>query len=127
MNVFLQYPILIVLAYILAGIVTGLWSQTIAQGRGYEPKWFAAGFFLSLLGVLIAAGLPLRESAKTAAAKPVAAPAPAAPVAAADNNDLIAVLAAAVAMLGEQEGRTYVLKAFRPTNAASTAWARAGR
>ena len=125
MNVFLQYPILIVLAYILAGIVTGLWSQSIAQGRGYEPKWFAAGFFLSLLGVLIAAGLPLRQAAKVA--QPVAAPAPAAPVAAPDNNELIAVLAAAVAMLGEQEGRTYVLKAFRPANVSSTAWARAGR
>jgi hypothetical protein len=119
-------------------ILMGMLAQTIAEKKGHAKRWFWAGFFLSLIGVVWAAGLPdeaLRQQlmhlhethqgtvpeCNTQTGTQVFAEADK------DDTELLAVLSAAVAAMGEDEGRRFVLRSFRPAGEGMTTWAKAGR
>ncbi len=132
MNEFIQNNavILWVVAFV-AEVLLGLLAQVIAERKGHPKGWFWAGFFLSVFGVIWAAGLPdekLRKQIKQlSGSKPVASPAAVQPSPVNEDNDLIAVLSAAIAAFGAQQGKQYVLRSFRPIGAGSTAWSRSTR
>ena len=82
--------------------------------------------FLLVLVIVVILAVVL-SGKKTPVQAPTAQAAPNQAPERAEGPELIAVIAAAVAMMAEQDGRKYVLRAFRPAGAASTAWSRAGR
>lgn len=139
MNDFMANNIITIVASIFAfEVLMGMLSQRLAEKKGHSKRWFWAGFLLSLAGAIMAAGLPdeaLRREFMAAAAKPAekpgnkpaAPPAGRAPVRKPDDGEIAAVLSAAVASMGEQEGRRFVMRSFRPAGEGSTAWNRAGR
>ncbi len=113
-------------------VLMGILAQSIAEKKGHSRSWFWAGLLLSFIGVIWSAGLPdehLRKELKRLGRQcqaPVPAPAGAyAP--AGDDAELAAVIAAAVAAMGEEDGARYVLRSFRPLGEGSTAWRKAGR
>ncbi len=73
------------------------------------------------------------KAAPKVEAKPVAKPAPAPVVAVsqADDDEVIAVISAVVAMMSVQDGKTYAVKSVRPQQSGGfggrTAWAMDGR
>lgn len=135
MNEFYQNNIIVVWVVAFAiEVVLGLLAQIIAERKGHSRRWFWAGFFFSLIGVIWAAGMPdekLRKKVKQLGEGRTAAVASqlqaAAAAVAADDTELIAVLSAAIAAIGSQQGRQYILRSFRPAGTGSTAWNRAGR
>lgn len=119
-------------------VLMGMLAQTIAEKKGHARRWFWAGFFLSFIGVVWAAGLPdetIREELKRlrerhADATDTTAQGEAGMGASPMREkgpELAAVLAAAVAAMGEEEGKKFVMRSFRPAGEGSTAWNRAGR
>ena len=135
MEEFYQNNVITIWAGALAiEIALGLLAQVIAERKGHSKRWFWAGFFFSLIGVIWTAGLPdekLRRKIKQLGESRAAAGSPlqqaAAPAQLADDTELIAVLSAAIAAIGTQQGRQYILRSFRPAGAGSTAWSRAAR
>ncbi len=119
-----------VIAFV-AEVLLGLLAQGIAERKGHPKGWFWAGFFLSIIGVIWTTGLPdekLRKQIKQMGGSPSSTtfqPQPAAPPA--DDTELIAVLSAAIAAFGSQQGKQYILRSFRPVGAGSTAWSRLTR
>lgn len=70
-----------------------------------------------------------KKSVKKAApdAKPAAAPVSSpAPAAVQDDDELIAVISAAVAVMSDIDGKKYVVRNVRPASAGRSAWAAAG-
>jgi hypothetical protein len=138
MNEFVSQNIITIVAAAIAfEVLMGMLAQASAERKGHSKRWFWAGFLLSIVGAIWVAGLPdelLRrqfmsrtermEQPEAAAPqeyrKPEAMPN-------AGDAELAAVLAAAVASMGEEEGRRFVMRAFRPAGEGSTAWNRLGR
>jgi hypothetical protein len=141
MNDFIQKNIITIwIAAFVFEILMGMLAQSIAEKKGHTKRWFWAGFFLSLVGVAWAAGLPdeiVRRHLNISAKQPERGEQPYGgtvqpgmqPSASreADDGELAAVLSAAVAAMGEEEGRKFVMRSFRPVGEGSTAWNRAGR
>jgi hypothetical protein len=138
MNEFVSKNIItIVAAAFVFEVLMGMLAQSIAQRKGHSKRWFWAGFLLSLMGAIWAAGLPdetlrrqlmnLDGQRKSPDDGAVSAVKQAAAGSAVDGGELAAVLSAAVAAMGGEEGRRFVLRSFRPAGEASTAWNRAGR
>ena len=131
MNEFYQNNMLTiwVVAFVVE-VLLGLLAQFIAERKGHTKRWFWAGFFLSLIGVIWAAGLPdekLRKKVRQLTDGNVTAAVQQpqySPAATTDDGELIAVLSAAIAALGSRQGSQYILRAFRPVGAGSTAWSR---
>ena len=132
MNEFYQHNIITiwVVAFVFE-IVMGLLSQTIAEKKGHSKSWFWAGFLLSFVGVVWAAGLPdekLRRQLKSFGEPAGIGSVPTVPAAPPegrqDDGELVAVLAAAVAAMGEQQGKQFRMRSFRPVGESSTAWNR---
>lgn len=132
----LENEITLFILVFVVEVLFGMLAQSIATGKGHPRKWFLAGFFLSFIGAIWAAGLPdklVRDrltAGKSASAAPVisAAPEPVAAMGEEQNDtELAAVLAAVVAALGEAEGKKFIMRSFRPAGASQTPWARAGR
>ena len=130
MNEFYQHNIITiwVVAFVFE-IAMGLLSQTIADRKGYPKKWFWAGFLLSFIGVVWAAGLPdetlrsqFRKFGETGGDCVRHASATMAEWQ--DDGELIAVLSAAVAAMGEQQGKQFRMRSFRSAGESSTAWNR---
>ncbi len=60
--------LVIVVSLFVQGVVFGIFASVVAERKGYsQGNWFLAGFFFSLVGVIAAAGLPMKgKSAETA-------------------------------------------------------------
>lgn len=111
------------LSYVTAVVITGLTVVFL-------------GLIILILFVWAFGKIFTRKNSRPAQPKPAAAPTtkPAAPVAAAkpvtdDNQDeVIAVIAAAVAAMGESEGKTYKLKSVKAVKnkPSRSAWSLAG-
>jgi hypothetical protein len=136
MNEFIHNNIITVwIVFFVFEIIMGILAQSIAEKKGHSKHWFWAGFLLSLVGVVWAAGLPdehLRRQLQRLNERDAAVPAPScAPFgggrAEQDELELAVVISAAVAAMGEAEGKGFVLRSFRPAGEGSTAWNRAGR
>lgn len=141
MNDFFERNIITIwVAAIVFEVLMGMLAQSVAEKKGHPKRWFWAGFFLSVVGVAWAAGLPdeiVRRRLNISSKVPESHEAPEAPTKhemtavpksrEAGDGELAAVLSAAVAALGEEEGRRFVMRSFRPMGEGSTAWNRAGR
>jgi Na+-transporting methylmalonyl-CoA/oxaloacetate decarboxylase gamma subunit len=138
MNDFVSQNIITIVAAAVAfEVLMGMLAQAIAERKGHSKRWFWAGFLLSLAGAVWVAGLPdeLMRRQLMERREPTERPKAAAPkecrkteeTPKADGAELAAVLAAAVASMGEEEGRRFVMRSFRPAGEGSTAWNRLGR
>lgn len=133
MNDFVSSNIItIIAAAFVFEVLTGMLSQRLAEKKGHSKRWFWAGFLLSLIGAIWAAGLPdeaLRRQLEGTSAqrKEAAAISTSGAENRMDEAELPAVISAAVAAMGEEEGRRFVMRSFRPAGEGSTAWNRAGR
>lgn len=142
MNDFIQKNIITIwVAAFVFEVLMGILAQSIAEKKGHSKNWFWAGFFLSLVGVAWAAGLPdeivrrhlnIGSGNKNGDEVPFGGAIAADPIARPvgmnrDDGELAAVLSAAIAAMGEEEGRKFVMRSFRPVGEGSTAWNRAGR
>jgi hypothetical protein len=124
MNEFVSNNIITIIAAVFVfEVLMGMLAQHLAEMKGHSKRWFWAGFLLSLAGAVWAAGLPdeaLRRQLAGAGTKREEQAAAAAPKQAPvhqinrkDEGELAAVLAAAVAAMGEKEGRRFVMRSFR--------------
>lgn len=130
---FLNNAITIYIVLFVFEVLMGILAQSIAEKKGHSKSWFWAGLLLSFIGVIWVAGLPdehLRKELRRLGQTYQTAPVPASAggyAPAGDDAELAAVLAAAVAAMGEADGARYALRSFRPAGEGSTAWRRAGR
>lgn len=138
MNEFVSQNIITIMAAAIAfEVLMGMLAQSIAERKGHSKRWFWAGFLLSLIGAVWVAGLPDELLRRQLATRPIPMERPkaAAPresrkpgaLPKTEDAELAAVLAAAVASMGEEEGRRFVMRSFRPAGEGSTAWNRLGR
>lgn len=136
MNDFYSHNIITiwVVAFVLE-IAMGMLAQTIAEKKGHSKHWFWAGFLLSFIGVIWAAGLPdetlrqqFRRLSDRSESPGIAESTPRSASSIEENDgELAAVLSAAVAAMGDREGSRFILRSFRPAGEGSTAWSRAVR
>jgi hypothetical protein len=135
MNEFISENIITIVAVVFVfEVLMGMLSQHIAEKKGHSKRWFWAGFLLSLAGAIWAAGLPDEALRRQLASRELKREETGAAVPAAGANaetcagdgELAAVLAAAAAAMGGEEGKKFVMRSFRPSKG-STAWGRAGR
>ena len=50
--------VILIIAYIISGIIIGLMTVSLAEGKGYKSAgYFWLGFFLSVIGLIYVAGL----------------------------------------------------------------------
>ncbi|MBP1559675.1 MAG: OadG family protein [Oscillospiraceae bacterium] len=88
--------------------------------------------FISIIGKIFTAVDAKKKNTAAAAPAPKAVQAPAAvpaPVSASDDDEVIAVISAAVAMMGAADGKAYRVKSIKaaaPSAASRSAWAMAG-
>jgi hypothetical protein len=57
-----DFPGLIIVLLIAYSLACGILSMNLADYKGYSaPGWLAVGFFLGILGLIAAAGLPIKS------------------------------------------------------------------
>lgn len=108
-------------SYVTAVVITGLTVVFL-------------GLIILILFVWAFGKIFTRKKSKPAQTKPAAAPKPAAPAAAAkpvtdeNQDEVIAVIAAAVAAMGEADGKTYKLRSVKAVKnkPSRSAWSMAG-
>lgn len=113
------------LSYVFAVVITGL--VVVFLGLVLLIA------FISLIGAFFKKADKNKKAAKTeksvAAPAPKTAPAAVKPVQASDDDEVIAVISAAVAMMSETDGTSYMIKSVRAASngvPARNAWASAG-
>ncbi|MGN0614010.1 MAG: OadG family protein [Porcipelethomonas sp.] len=112
-------------SYVWAVVITGLAVVFLALILLIVFVWLMGKIFT--IGKNKKSNSPQQKPAPAAPAKP-AAPAAAKTVTAEDDDEIIAVISAAVAAMGQAEGKTYKVKSVRAAKniPSRSAWAMAG-
>ena len=72
-NISFDSPGFVAFVIVLDGVVWGFVTRAIVKGKGYESynSWFWCGFFLALIGVIVAACKPAVNTTQSYAPVPV--------------------------------------------------------